>query len=166
MILFSLTVLLNIQAIFASPVDFEGSQGLVPNFNEINEISSEISEILDSSIRSVVDVDMDSIGKVVNVLTKSGDSVKNVIDMLNRTIPTEAIVLDTEKVIITLTEGITEISDKHKTYAGEALRDMIWIKHNLRTSRLGLEDLAHRTISTVDELAEYSEYRGHDSDHT
>ena len=84
--------------------------------------------------------------------------MKNVIDMLNRTIPTEAIVLDTEKVIITLTEGITEISDKHKTYAGEALRDMIWIKHNLRTSRLGLEDLAHRTISTVDELTEYSEY--------
>ena len=76
--------------------------------------------------------------------------MKNVIDMLNRTIPTEAIVLDTEKVIITLTEA--------QDLCWRSPRDMIWIKHNLRTSRLGLEDLAHRTISTVDELTEYSEY--------
>ena len=59
--------------------------------------------------------------------------------------------------IITLTQGILEVGEQQKTFAGEALKDMISIKYMLISSRNGLNGLALRTVLTVDNLKAVSE---------
>ena len=54
-------------------------------------------------------------------------------------------------------QGVSEINEKHRSYAGEALKDMIFTKLQLKTSRISLNDLAQRTMFAVADLKTFSE---------
>merc|ERR1719346_417599 len=93
-------------------------------------------------------------------MIKSGGSVKNVIDKfsnLSNLEMVETLVEESEDIITRLQQGVSEINEKHRSYAGEALKDMIFIKLQLKTSRISLNDLAQRTVFAVADLKAFSE---------
>merc|ERR1712038_1674851 len=88
-------------------------------------------------------------------MIKSGGSVKNVINKfsnLSNLEMVETLVEESEDIITRLQQGVSEINEKHRSYAGEALKDMIFIKLQLKTSRISLNDLAQRTMFAVADL--------------
>merc|ERR1712209_144728 len=69
----------------------------------------------------------------------------------------ETLVKESEDIITRLQQGVSEINEKHRSYAGEALKDMIFIKLQLKTSRISLNDLAQRTLFAVADLKAFPE---------
>jgi len=69
----------------------------------------------------------------------------------------EELVKESEEIITRLQQGVSEINEKHRSFAGEALKDMIYIKLQLKTSRISLNDLAQRTVFAVADLKAFSE---------
>ena len=112
------------------------------------------SETFSSSVSSIT---TDSIQGILEILIQSGENVRSAINKFNKTTPLQALVLESEQMIITLTQGILEVGEQQKTFAGEALKDMISIKYMLIASRNGLNGLALRTVLTVDNLKAISE---------
>merc|ERR1719422_746972 len=93
-------------------------------------------------------------------MIKSGGSVKNVIDKfsnLSNLELVETLVKESEEIITRLQQGVSEINEKHRSFAGEALKDMIYIKLQLKTARISLNDLAQRTVFAVADLKAFSE---------
>merc|ERR1719346_744522 len=93
-------------------------------------------------------------------MIKSGGSVKNVIDKfsnLSNLEIVEELVNESEEIITRLQQGVSEINEKHRSFAGEALKDMIYIKLQLKTARISLNDLAQRTVFAVADLKAFSE---------
>merc|ERR1712223_1672508 len=93
-------------------------------------------------------------------MIKSGGSVKNVIDKfsnLSNLELVETLVEESEDIITRLQQGVSAINEKHRSYAGEALKDMIFIKLQLKTSRISLNDLAQRALFAVADLKAFSE---------
>merc|ERR1712061_591311 len=142
----SSTVLLGvIPTIFAFPSDSEGVEGLL---------------VPDLGISGINDVNIENVGTILDLMIKSGGSVKNVIDKfsnLSNLEMVEQLVEESEDIITRLQQGVSEINEKHRSYAGEALKDMIYIKLQLKTSRISLNDLAQRTVFAVDDLKAFSE---------
>ena len=145
-LLTSSTVLLGvIPTIFAFPSDSEGVEGLL---------------VPDLGISGINDVNIENVGTILDLMIKSGGSVKNVIDKfsnLSNLEMVEQLVEESEDIITRLQQGVSEINEKHRSYAGEALKDMIYIKLQLKTSRISLNDLAQRTVFAVDDLKAFSE---------
>ena len=145
-LLTSSTVLLGvIPTIFAFPSDSEGVEGLL---------------VPDLGISGINDVNIENVGTILDLMIKSGGSVKNVIDKfsnLSNLELVEQLVEESEDIITRLQQGVSEINEKHRSYAGEALKDMIYIKLQLKTSRISLNDLAQRTVFAVDDLKAFSE---------
>jgi len=140
----STALLFIIPAIFAFPLDSEGSNGLVS----------------DLGIGSIDDVNIENVGTILDLMIKSGGSVKNVIDKfsnLSNLEIVEELVKESEEIITRLQQGVSEINEKHRSFAGEALKDMIYIKLQLKTSRISLNDLAQRTVFAVSDLKAFSE---------
>merc|ERR1712038_1085169 len=142
----SSTVLLGvIPTIFAFPSDSEGVEGLL---------------VPDLGISGINDVNIENVGTILDLMIKSGGSVKNVIDKfsnLSNLEMVEQLVEESEDIITRLQQGVSEINEKHRSYAGEALKDMIFIKLQLKTSRISLNDLAQRTMFAVADLKAFSE---------
>ena len=142
----SSTVLLGvIPTIFAFPSDSEGVEGLL---------------VPDLGMSGINDVNIENVGTILDLMIKSGGSVKNVIDKfsnLSNLEMVEQLVEESEDIITRLQQGVSEINEKHRSYAGEALKDMIYIKLQLKTSRISLNDLAQRTVFAVDDLKAFSE---------
>ena len=137
-------VLLVIPTMFAFPLDSEGSNSLVP----------------DLGIGSIKDVNIENVGTILDLMIKSGGTVKNVIDKfsnLSNLEIVEELVEESEEIITRLQQGVSEINEKHRSYAGEALKNMIYIKLQLKTSRISLNDLAQRTVFAVADLKAFSE---------
>ena len=137
-------VLLVIPTMFAFPLDSEGSNSLVP----------------DLGISSIKDVNIENVGTILDLMIKSGGTVKNVIDKfsnLSNLEIVEELVEESEEIITRLQQGVSEINEKHRSYAGEALKNMIYIKLQLKTSRISLNDLAQRTVFAVADLKAFSE---------
>ena len=114
----------------------------------------------DLGISSISDVNIENVGTILDLMIKSGGSVKNVIDKfsnLSNLEMVETLVEESEDIITRLQQGVSEINVKHRSYAGEALKDMIFIKLQLKTSRLSLNDLAQRTLFAVADLKAFSE---------
>merc|ERR1712130_975629 len=130
-------VLLLIPTMLAFPLYSEGSEGqLVP----------------DLGISSINDVNIENVGTILDLMIKSGGSVKNVIDKfsnLSNLEIVEELVNESEEIITRLQQGVSEINEKHRSFAGQALKDMIYIKLQLKTSRISLNDLAQRTVFAV-----------------
>ena len=145
-LLTSSTVLLGvIPTIFAFPSDSEGVEGLL---------------VPDLGMSGINDVNIENVGTILDLMIKSGGSVKNVIDKfsnLSNLELVEDLVEESEDIITRLQQGVSEINEKHRSYAGEALKDMIYIKLQLKTSRISLNDLAQRTVFAVDDLKAFSE---------
>merc|ERR1712130_1017843 len=141
----ALLLLLIIPSIFAFPLDDDlGSNGLVP----------------DLGISSINDVNIENVGTILDLMIKSGGSVKNVIDKssnLSNLEIVEELVNESEEIITRLQQGVSEINEKHRSFAGQALKDMIYIKLQLKTSRISLNDLAQRTVFAVADLKAFSE---------
>jgi len=143
-ILSNTAVLLVIPTMFAFPLDSEGSNSLVP----------------DLGISSIKDVNIENVGTILDLMIKSGGTVKNVIDKfsnLSNLEIVEELVEESEEIITRLQQGVSEINEKHRSYAGEALKNMIYIKLQLKTSRISLNDLAQRTVLAVADLKAFSE---------
>merc|ERR1712110_1398151 len=142
----SSTVLLGvIPTIFAFPSDSEGVEGLL---------------VPDLGMSGIDDVNIENIGTILDLMIKSGGTVKNVIDKfsnLSNLEIVEELVKESEEIITRLQQGVSEINEKHRSFAGEALKDMIYIKLQLKTSRISLNDLAQRTVFAVDDLKAFSE---------
>ena len=138
-------VLLLIPTMLAFPLDSEGSEGqLVP----------------DLGISNINDVNIENVGTILDLMIKSGGSVKNVIDKfsnLSNLEIVEELVEESEEIITRLQQGVSEINEKHRSFAGEALKNMIYIKLQLKTSRISLNDLAQRTVYAVADLKAFSE---------
>jgi len=138
-------VLLLIPTMLAFPLDSEGSEGqLVP----------------DLGISSINDVNIENVGTILDLMIKSGGSVKNVIDKfsnLSNLEIVEELVEESEEIITRLQQGVSEINEKHRSFAGEALKNMIYIKLQLKTSRISLNDIAQRTVYAVADLKAFSE---------
>ena len=131
-------------AICAIPIESEASVGIVP----------------DLGISSISDVNIENVGTILDLMIKSGGSVKNVIHKfsnLSNLEMVETLVEESEDIITRLQQGVSEINEKHRSYAGEALKDMIFIKLQLKTSRISLNDLAQRTLFAVADLKAFSE---------
>ena len=114
----------------------------------------------DLGISSISDVNIENVGTILDLMIKSGGSVKNVIDKfsnLSNLEMVETLVEESEDIITRLQQGVSEINEKHRSYAGEALKDMIFIKLQLKTSRISLNDLAQRTMFAVADLKAFSE---------
>ena len=114
----------------------------------------------DLGISSISDVNIENVGTILDLMIKSGGSVKNVIDKfsnLSNLEMVETLVEESEDIITRLQQGVSEINEKHRSYAGEALKDMIFIKLQLKTSRISLNDLAQRTLFAVADLKAFSE---------
>jgi hypothetical protein len=125
-------------------LDSEGSNGLVS----------------DLGISSIDDVNIENVGTILDLMIKSGGSVKNVIDKFSNLSNLEIVkelVEESEEIITRLQQGVSEVNEKHRSFAGEALKDMIYIKIQLRTSRISLNDLAQRTVFAVADLKAFSE---------
>ena len=128
-------------AICAIPIESEASVGIVPDLG-------------------ISDVNIENVGTILDLMIKSGGSVKNVIDKfsnLSNLEMVETLVEESEDIITRLQQGVSEINEKHRSYAGEALKDMIFIKLQLKTSRISLNDLAQRTMFAVADLKTFSE---------
>merc|ERR1712061_305764 len=142
----SSTVLLGvIPTIFAFPSDSEGVEGLL---------------VPDLGISGIHDINVENVGTILDLMIKSGGSVKNVIDKfsnLSNLEMVEELVEESEDIITRLQQGVSEINEKHRSYAGEALKDMIFIKLQLKTSRVSLNDLAQRTMFAVTDFTAFSE---------
>jgi hypothetical protein len=144
MLMSNTAVLFLIPTILAFPLDSDGSNGLVS----------------DLGISSINDVNIENIGTILDLMIKSGGSVKNVIDKfsnLSNLEIVEELVKESEEIITRLQQGVSEINEKHRSFAGEALKDMIYIKLQLKTSRISLNDLAQRTVFAVADLKAFSE---------
>jgi hypothetical protein len=144
MLMSNTAVLFLIPTILAFPLDSDGSNGLVS----------------DLGISSINDVNIENIGTILDLMIKSGGSVKNVIDKfsnLSNLEVVEELVKESEEIITRLQQGVSEINEKHRSFAGEALKDMIYIKLQLKTSRISLNDLAQRTVFAVADLKAFSE---------
>jgi hypothetical protein len=144
MLMSNTAVLFLIPTILAFPLDSDGSNGLVS----------------DLGISGINDVNIENIGTILDLMIKSGGSVKNVIDKfsnLSNLEIVEELVKESEEIITRLQQGVSEINEKHRSFAGEALKDMIYIKLQLKTSRISLNDLAQRTVFAVADLKAFSE---------
>ena len=145
MLMSNTAVLFLIPTILAFPLDSDlGSNGLVS----------------DLGISSINDVNIENIGTILDLMIKSGGTVKNVIDKfsnLSNLEIVEELVKESEEIITRLQQGVSEINEKHRSFAGEALKDMIYIKLQLKTSRISLNDLAQRTVFAVADLKAFSE---------
>jgi len=139
------TAFLLLPSIFAFPLESDpSSNGLVP----------------DLGISSINDVNIENVGTILDLMIKSGGSVKNVIDKfsnLSNLEIVEELVNESEEIITRLQQGVSEINEKHRSFAGEALKDMIYIKLQLKTARISLNDLAQRTVFAVADLKAFSE---------
>jgi len=130
---------------------------LAYSFPLAEEGSGEIIEIQDIEINGA---SLENIGGILDILISSGDSVKNVIDKFNDATQAKAVqelVDEAEEIIVRLQQGVGEINEKHRTFAGEALKEMLHIKVLLKNSRLSLNELAKRTVFAVDDLKAFSE---------
>merc|ERR1711971_286897 len=139
-----IAVLLVVPTMFAFPLESEGSNSLVP----------------DLGISSIDDVNIENVGTILDLMIKSGGSVKNVIDKFSNLSNLEIVkelVEESEEIITRLQQGVSEVNEKHRSFAGEALKNMIYIKLQLRTSRISLNDLAQRTVFAVADLKAFSE---------
>jgi hypothetical protein len=144
MLMSNTAVLFLIPTILAFPLDSDGSNGLVS----------------DLGISGINDVNIENIGTILDLMIKSGGTVKNVIDKfsnLSNLEIVEELVKESEEIITRLQQGVSEINEKHRSFAGEALKDMIYIKLQLKTSRISLNDLAQRTVFAVADLKAFSE---------
>ena len=144
MLMSNTAVLFLIPTILAFPLDSDGSNSLVS----------------DLGISSINDVNIENIGTILDLMIKSGGTVKNVIDKfsnLSNLEIVEELVKESEEIITRLQQGVSEINEKHRSFAGEALKDMIYIKLQLKTSRISLNDLAQRTVFAVADLKAFSE---------
>lgn len=111
-------------------------------------------------VTNLDEVTINNVGSILEMLIKSGGSVKNVIDKFSNVsdlAEVEKIVEESQEIIERLQQGVSAINEDHKTFAGEALKDMIYIRLQLKTSRLSLNDLAKRTVYAVGDLKAFSE---------
>jgi len=112
-----------------------------------------------SNLENIGDITFDNIGSVLDILIKSGGTVQNVISQfqnINNNGIVKELVEEAKDIIERLKQGISEINEQHKTYAGEALKEMVFIKIQLKASRLSLNDLAKRTVFAVEDLKAFS----------
>ena len=113
-----------------------------------------------ASFGDIETININNIETVLNMLIKSGESVRNVIlkfsDISNKDV-LDDLMTEAEVIIKRMQVGVSEINQQHKTYAGEALKEMIIIKMQLKNSRTSLNDLAKRTVYAVADLRAFSE---------
>ena len=112
---------------------------------------------LDIALSAISGASIDNIDQVLDTLIQSGGKVKDVIVKLSNNEIVQELVEEVEEIILRLQQGVSKINQQHKTYAGEALKDMLHIKVLLKTSRLSLNELAKRTVLAVQDLKAFSE---------
>jgi len=86
-----------------------------------------------SNLEIIIDDDLDKLVGVIDVLIKSGGTVHNVLQKFNDITNSEDVkklVEEAKDNILKLTQGISHINEQHKTFAGEALKEIIFVKIN------------------------------------
>jgi hypothetical protein len=119
-----------------------------------------LEPVSDLTLGSPGDITIDNVGTILNMLIQSGGTIRNVLDKFsdaNNLSIVQELVEESQDIIQRLQQGVSEINDKHKTFAGEALKDLIFIKLQLKNARLELNDLARRTVLAVGDLKAFSE---------